>query len=381
MTFLDGIHYGCALRAKPGELSALAMLRDDVAEKVLPRLIIAPEKERNSLQLNLLTDVGQLNLLPGLKSSWPYRPAIIDVTHVLDQFGRNELAKWLAPALMEAGKAGSSILPCVRAKDLTDDLITGFQVAVHNGLGYFALSVDMMEATDEVIICELVSKLKQYDLDTTKCVILADFIADFGDAETAAPVLEHAFKTLSRSAQWLKIILQSSAYPEKNPASENSVVLVPRGETFAFKLAVAQLRESSHPTLFGDFGADSSKVSFGPSKGRCYPHLRYALNDSWMVVRGSNSGRFNDQMKKVAQQIVDHDGFSGAGFSEADARIQNIADGVMTAGTASDWRAINMCRHITTIINRLGDDLGFDVKLRAVEANPVQMGLSLSNAP
>lgn len=377
MTFLDPVAYVCALRAKPGELNALAMLRQDVAEKLLPRLIIAPAKENNKAQLNLLSDQGQLNLVPDLRGCWAYRPAIIDVTHVLDQFGRTSLDRWLAPAIREAGQTGSSLFPCLRARDLSDDLLPGFKMAVDSALGYFSLSVDLLESTDPDVLAELVTKLAQADLDPSKCILLADFVADFSNAEAAAPVLEHAFAVLADAAPWCRIVFQSSAYPEKNPADEDAAKLVMRGELLSFEMATNHPFGRNPDVIFGDFGADSSKISFGPSNGRSYPHLRYALPDAWLVVRGLSKGKFNEQMKKVARLIVDSKNFSGAGFSEADFRIRNIADGVVTAGTASDWRSLNMCHHITMVIDRMGDRFGYDLETRAVARNPVQIGMTL----
>ena len=377
MAFIDPIVYVCALRAKPGELNALAMLRHDVADRLLPRLIIAPAKESNKAQLNLLSDRGQLNLVPDLRGSWAYRPAIVDVAHVLDQFGRNSLDKWLAPAIREAAQAGSSLFPCIRSNDLTDELLPGFKLSVDNALGFFALSVNLLDATDPDILSELVTKLTLADLDPARCILLADFIADFSNAEAAAPVLEYAFSVLADAAPWYRIVFQSSAYPEKNPADENSAQLVTRGELLSFEMARSIVSGDAPGVLYGDFGADSSKISFGPSKGRSYPHLRYALHDAWIVVRGSGQGKFNEQMKKVARHIVESRSFSGAGFSEADFRIQNIADGVATAGNASDWRSLNMCHHITMVVDQMGSKLGYALETRVVAGNPVQIGMAL----
>ena len=74
------------------------------------------------------------------------------------------------------------------------------------------------------------------------------------------------------------------------------------------------------------------------------------------------------------------DGFFGSGFSDADSRIQKIADGVINAGTPSDWRAINMCHHITAIVAGLGKQLGYSIEVHAPERNPMQLGFDMAEA-
>ena len=377
MLALDQISYSCALRAKRGELAAMAMLRDDVAARMLPRLIIAPEKEKNKAQLSLLSDLGCLNLVPDLHHAWRSKPVIVDPTYVLDQFGRDRMADWFTPAIIDAVQAGSPAIPCIRLVDFEDEVVFGFRSSCEAAGGYFGITLTLSEAADPSVLERLASKLGVNGFDLGKGIIFGDFVKeDFKNPEFVSPVIEGAFETILESAPWLKVIFQASSYPEANPASENSAVVIGRGEWFAFR-DVADSRPDliGRKVLFGDYGADSGRIDFNAKSRRAYPHLRYNLGESWMVARGSNKGDFAQSLRSIASHIVAHAEYSGPGFSDADLRIQQIADGIAGPGNASDWRAINMCHHITKVVADFGSRFDYSVHSRAVSANPTQVRL------
>ena len=70
-----------ALRMKKGELEGLFWLRDDVADCIIPMLIVPPAKDRNSSSQESLfatnesiPDVGGV-----LSKYWVHRPVFVDL--------------------------------------------------------------------------------------------------------------------------------------------------------------------------------------------------------------------------------------------------------------------------------------------------------------
>lgn len=86
------ILYIPALRMKQGELEGLKALRSDVAECILPLLIVPPASERDSSsqhelfsQSEAIPDVGG-----ALLKYWPCRQVFIDPTFILKEYGHED---------------------------------------------------------------------------------------------------------------------------------------------------------------------------------------------------------------------------------------------------------------------------------------------------
>jgi hypothetical protein len=85
--------YSPALRMKAGELEGLRQLASDVADCILPRLIVPPSGERDEttpllLELDKVPDIG-----PRLAEVWRRRPALVDVSYIITEFGRETAAR------------------------------------------------------------------------------------------------------------------------------------------------------------------------------------------------------------------------------------------------------------------------------------------------
>ena len=88
--------YVPALRMKKGELAGLLHLAQDVAGRVLPRLVVPPPEERDdSLQAKLFEVVGEPNIADALVRCWRGRSAFVEATHLLPELGREAVGRWL----------------------------------------------------------------------------------------------------------------------------------------------------------------------------------------------------------------------------------------------------------------------------------------------
>lgn len=362
MTFLDGTLYSCALRAKNGEWDALSRLREDVASRVLPRMIVPPAKDRDERQGLMFRDQGFLGISTFLRSRWTYRPALIDPTYVLDEFGRDTIGHWFTLAIKNAGREGTTIIPCVTLRDLLTSFPAEFVRCVAASHGYFGIVISMAEADDSVELERLADWIKSANFASDRCIAILDFAgADFSDASAVAQVLAATAQSIDDFGPWLQIVFQGSNYPTRNPASPGGKITVARNEWRAFNEAQTLMKDIGSPVIYGDYGADSSQIEFKKAGSRAWPHLRYATDGDWLVVRGAEDVSFAEAMRSVSKAICGSPEFAGSGFSEADRQIALIAAGRSGPGTPTDWRAMNMGHHITRVVADLGKRGGFTV--------------------
>src|SRR4051812_35131903 len=104
--------YGPALRARQGELTGLSHLAPDIADRILPRIIIPPRSERDDeLQQSLMQydDVPT----PGnfLARFWRQRDMLLDPAYLIEDFGRERMAYWLPKMFEHAREAGVQAIP------------------------------------------------------------------------------------------------------------------------------------------------------------------------------------------------------------------------------------------------------------------------------
>ena len=80
------------------------------------------------------------------------------------------------------------------------------------------------------------------------------------------------------------------------------------------------------------------------------PRAIYALEDSWLVVRGGAFASHPDGRKQyysIAKEIVALEEFSGAEFSDGDAYIAERAVGTPSSGSPGSWIGACVNHHIT----------------------------------
>lgn len=347
---------------------ALQMLRDDVADRLLPRLIFAPPEEGDSAQSTFLDQPIVFDLVRQLDNTWLYRPFLADVSFIVEAHG-SDFNRWLAPALRSAATRGYLAVPCMSLSLASE----GFFRCLTHSNGHAGIVVNLEEAFEQEGLKKFAADLAAFDFDSRNCVIVVDLSdADFSDPEAAAPILEGVVESVATIAPWAKVVVQGSNYPEGPiPAEPNSTALVHRGEWISYMSARSEIMRLSANAVFGDFGADHGRVDF-KGGGRARPYLRYAVDDAWMIVRGANDRRWLDEMKKIAAKIVSHSSFGGSESSNADTMISKMGTGQITSGKPFEWRALNMCRHISKVIEDIGKVEGFELEKVAVEIREEQ---------
>lgn len=361
MSIFENVRYCVALRAKPGEYLALGMLREDVAERLLPRLIFAPPKRDDPNQTSFLDGEFVFDLGRLMGSTWLFRPFLADVTHLFGVYGSN-LERWLMPALRQASFDGLLPIPCLALRDIDGENLGSLVACLNVVGGHAAIVVSLEEAFEQASLQTMASRLTAAGVDLSKCAILANLSdADFSIPELAAPIMEGVAESIAETGRWGRVVLQGSNYPEGAiPADPSSSKIIHRGEWMSFSACEFKSDRLRQIVLFGDFGADHGAIDFSGG-GRARPYLRYAIDDGWMIVRGANDRRWEGEMRTVAKSIVGHPSFGGRQSSAADATIYRMATGAVSKSKPYEWRAINMCRHVSKVMEDIGFREGFEL--------------------
>lgn len=376
MTTTD-LYYCPALRMKGGELLGLHDLASDVADHVLPRLIVPPPAERDlSLQPALFSPETYPDIGAMLAGYWR-RQALVDVTYLLDEFGRDRLASWLPRMFVSARQAGAQPTLLMTAKDF----LSSDAAAIRQSIDFvsplkFGLAVSSGQLPDPELMVQLLSALNAVGLHPEDCLVISDFHdSDFSSAELVAPIIGGILQTLQTVGRWHKIVFQGTNFPDHNPADPDGYSLIPRNEWIAWRQAVAFDRDTALQMVFGDYAADCAKMNFGASGGKAIRHYRYTLPNAWLVQRGADGGSHMTTMRKVCVEIVNSGKFAGAEFSNADQHIFDMSSGHGPCGAAREWRATNTTHHITQVVVDIAEIRGTPLQRRRMETPPTQMSL------
>lgn len=347
--------YVPALRMKMGELEGLLWLRDDVADCIIPLLIVPPAKERSNSSQELLfpadksvPDVGGI-----LSKYWVHRKVFIDPRVLFKEYGADKENNWLPEMFNRAQRLGIHAIPCASLVTLEGIGVAAFKAAISGNDGLkFCLLIQSGDMTDLNIGTRVQDVLQSLGLKPAECAVITDFTdADLSEPPFVAPIIRGALEQLQGFGQWQMVIFLGTNYPEKNPAKPGQTFTCARNEWLAWTQAVRFDPSTVEQMVFGDFAADSAKIDFKTGRAQPIRHTRYTTAAEWLVVRGEAEGSDYEVMKDVFERVVTSEKFAGAQFSNADAYIYDVAcNNFPKAGNATTWRQVNTAHHITQVV-------------------------------
>lgn len=378
MSRFDRFLYCSALRMKAGELEGVRQLATDVADSVLPRFIVPPKKERNDAEPLLIEMEEMPDISVALSAHWRDRPALIDTTYIIDEYGRDRLVAWLPNMFKRAWAADVLAIPVAQLSDLGDAEIPAFRAAVPDqGPLKFAICVSSDEMVGPTLRSTILHILKALGLSAADCAVLADFSgAELSNPSIVAPIISDALQTLQEIGPWRHVIFQGTHYPEVNPAKDGNVEIWPRNEWLAWREAIHFDPSTAEYMIFGDYAADCAKMNFEGAGAPAIRHIRYTTSsDTWRVQRAVKEGSDKQRMRAVYKAICDSGDFAGEGFSNADAFIAKVAnDPVAGPGNSTTWRQLNTTHHITQVVSDVAKVRGISIK-KAPASEEVQFSL------
>jgi hypothetical protein len=338
--------YHPALRFKQGEYTAIAKIARDIQRKIQPRFIIPPPKENDPAKGRPLTpDEIAYETGHRIGKHWPFEVAFLDAQYVASLLGDSGLSTLFRTAQSQNQK----LVAVAPVDDLFNPTYAAFLRASAPRIAIFV-------HYEKVDTKRMLEGLKLIGCAPEDCVVFVNFNKapfELKGIETAVAAI---FDEIAAAAQWHRIVFQGSSFPKTNPAKAKGTFAVTRYEWGIFQAAIKECSVSPELIGFGDYGPDSSEIKFSRKKGGAAPyrHIRYTIDESNFVVRGSDTGSQASAMKDVCQTILTSGKFLGREYSYADEAIYQIGKGRWSAGTPSMWREWNMAHHMTYIVRQLG---------------------------
>lgn len=172
------------------------------------------------------------------------------------------------------------------------------------------------------------------------------------DLEYLAPDTEISPDRISRlvtqyvaAGKWRRIVLVGSSIPA-------TLGCVPEGENGFIERREWQLWRSLssevHDILdFGDYGIQHPRPPKDSGPGM-RANIRYSIDDQHFVVRGRGEVRIEGaaQYAGLCERIVESGFFAGDSYSWGDDLIKRCADGSLSPGDQTMWRAAGTAHHI-----------------------------------
>lgn len=370
MLSIDFQSYSPTLRLKQGEYEATRELRGDVRARILPHWVLPPPKEPDPERRRALSNEEFIyDSASRLAFYWPIQPCLLDPRFLFHRFEGEDSKAWLHRLFAVAVDKGAMPIPVAALSDLNGYRLASFQAIAQPSAIGFAIRITLKDLGDPSLRKRLHQALLSLVAKPHECILIIDMSGvDLSQVDAIVDYIGIMYQQVSEIGRWWRVIVQSTSFPNNNPAKPGAQSILPRNEFIAWKRAVSSDDELLNNVMFGDFAADSGKFVF---KGRAIPipHYRYSLEDKWLVVRGGEGISTAFAMRDVASRLLESGLFYGRSFSKGDQYIYETANGLMGPGSATTWRKINTIHHLTRSVTDVGEVRGYQIE--EAEAEPL----------
>jgi hypothetical protein len=328
--------YVAMLRSKAGEVTALEHLAVQARQRLLPvvHLVATPPP----------------TFVQRLPAAWD-RPVGIDG---LFNYSTSGSAHTFTSIVQTLRQAGMTVSPTVES-----DADPGYVQAVGKLVTVKHPNVVVKVALRDLPTIDTWVRRHGWAPGNVDLVISVGHIAEFATRDFA-PFVEHSIKNnLPNPGSWLSVTLASSSAPKDYSALAPGRNVVPR-LCWALWQHVYQ-KVTGFQLDFGDYAIAHPDLTEPPGVAmvRASVSVRYAVDDSWIVLKGrSTTGAAGQSMRTQytahARALQKERQFNRLPGCWGDQRITAIATtpGV-GSGSRQTWVEIGVNRHISLVADRL----------------------------
>ena len=328
------------VKSRQGELRALGLLSGDKRTTLVPLVEVRDTARQGG----------------SLATAWS-DPAHVLFVQPLNFDGRDE-QQWAEDVLSlfdELRNAAVSAVPVATTDDSPAVRAVLAQVIEQDDRGG-CLRLDAEEialATPAALAAEVDELVGDLGLAATRC----DFVLDVGLVRSSVvarvATAEAGLRVVPNIGAWRNLVCAFSAFPENlsEVAPINNVSQILREDAIAFATLLS--RQPERDPVYADycvgfpFYIDSPWIPI--------PAIRYAVDDSWMVHRGSSRQNRSTQYVQLASDVVQAPYFAGAGFSPGDRYLADVAVGSDGPGNPMTYVRAATSRHIACVLDRLAN--------------------------
>lgn len=351
------------LKAKPGELKALANSKTSVSAKILP-----------------LFDVGRLSERTRLAKRFSETSAVtcayldeVAESIAVVRKGANALVdayQWPPNSTTETGEhvisyiygklasLGVKMIPVIGYDrwDSTQYRLAMQQLEV-SPEDYYCLRLDSHAIEDaaepEFFEEQITAILDDLQIDPSRCAVLLDF----GDISHASieDILDQGTQIVAQldSLGFRRIATAGCSLP---PTIDGAVKKPnSTGKVLRKEMLLWQMLRTQNPHinwLFGDYGVRSPNTGEDVVSPHTNGKIRHTIDKHFFIVRGHSVqiGTKGGQMYELAKKLVESPNYLGPEFSWGDSQILQCSLGEGKPGNSTTWIAIDTNHHIAYAI-------------------------------
>ncbi|MDP9410361.1 MAG: beta family protein [Actinomycetota bacterium] len=361
----DHGHYVPIILTRQGERLALRTLDGAIKAQCTPLFVLHPvPRDLGTGGPQYSVDEHVRKVPSQLVRDWGTRAAFIDLRHIDPEARMSDGShpvEWLVSA---SADAGLTLAPAVSAG--RDDAYreAAFDVAQQVGTSVcFRLPPsEWSDLGTTTGAGRLLALLHESGLPPDVIHVILDMEGDVSaTAGVSAAALRDALTNLPLAAQWPSVMVAGTSMPAvtSEVGADNAVELA-RVEWRVWRLLVDEGDLHRLPA-FGDYCVQhpDPMSDFDPRYMQSAAQLRYTIPQSWYVARGRGVRDYgHEQVRDLANQILDHPQYAGRDFSWGDTWLAECADGSCSAGNQMVWRKVTTNHHITFLVRQISTLVG-----------------------
>lgn len=351
------------LKAKPGELKALANSKPSVSAKILPLFDVG----RLSEQTRLAKRFSETSAV-----TCTYLDEVAESIAVVRKGGHAlvDAYQWPPNSTTETGEhvisyiygklasLGVKMIPVIGYDrwDSTQYRLAMQQLEV-SPEDYYCLRLDSHAIEDaaepDFFEEQLTAILDDLQIDPSRCTVLLDF----GDISHASieDILDQGTQIVTQldSFGFRRIATAGCSLP---PTIDGAVKKPnSTGKVLRKEMLLWQMLRTQHPHinwLFGDYGVRSPNTGEDVVSPHTNGKIRHTIDKHFFIVRGHSVqiGAKGGQMYDLAKKLVESQNYLGPEFSWGDSQILQCSLGEGKPGNSTTWISIDTNHHIAYAI-------------------------------
>lgn len=355
----DHRHYVPCIRWKQGEYRAMYRLSRTAKGFITP-LIEVPEIGYDfetktlikSLDAHLSVFVDRIN------KNWLNLPCFVDL-NLINASGRMDDGRHPVSYIFDelrALKCKAIPVTGINRKRQYQQAVR--QVAAKDNRG-LCLRVSIEEATMGGLKSSIDALISRIGSDVSECDLVIDLDApNFEPIKGFMTLVEKIVCSFPFFSKWRTFTIIGTSFPSSMAEVKQGRTIIPRNEWLLYKQLVVRLdKQKFRLPTFGDYVINHPTVlTVDMRLVKPSATIRYAIDDAWMIVKGSNV-RDNgyDQYKDLCKSLTASTYYFGPSFSEGDNYIANCATGIKKTGNLSTWRMVGSNHHLEKVVQDIAN--------------------------
>ncbi|WP_366294487.1 beta family protein [Paenibacillus sp. AN1007] len=291
-----------------------------------------------------------------LYNSWGItEPVFIDLIYIDPSERMQDGSHPLSYVLQEGRNRGINLIPVT---DPNRDSAYQLEVMKANQTDQNGVCIRLKEAHFNNLQHHINQLLQQQNISPNEVDLVIDYeYASTENKNRTSIFLKGVLDTIPYLHDWRSLTLTGTSFPaDLGSIDSNSIGEIERSEWLIWKDVVTthSLKRSLN---FGDYGiSNPAPFEADPRFINMSANIRYTADDKYIIFKGRVIKRFGGaQYFQIAQQVVAHHEYYGAGFSAGDYYINEVANNNDGPGNATSWRKAGTNHHLTLVITELSN--------------------------